>query len=140
MGIATALEEGLIVPVIHQANLLPIHELNQKIRTLAQKARDGQLSREEIQGGTFTISNLGMYGISSFTSIINPPQSAILSVGAIKRKPVVVDDEASINVRPMMNLTLAADHRVIDGAVAANFLADLVDTLENPASVQKQMA
>lgn len=132
IGVATALDDGLIVPVIHRANNLSIQEINQLVRTLSNKAHDGQLSREEIQGGTFTISNLGMYGITSFTSIINPPQSAILSVGAIKRRPVVVDEENSINVRPMMNLTLAADHRIVDGAVAANFLVDLVNSLENP--------
>jgi pyruvate dehydrogenase E2 component (dihydrolipoamide acetyltransferase) len=102
------------------------------LKKLSQKAREGQLTREEIQGGTFTISNLGMYGITSFTSIINPPQSAILSVGAIKRRPVVVDKEDSINVRPMMNLTLGADHRIVDGAVAAQFLVDLIDLLEHP--------
>lgn len=136
IGVATALSEGLIVPVIHDANRLPIMKINQMIKNLSKKARDGQLTREEIQGGTFTISNLGMYGITSFTSIINPPQSAILSVGAIKRKPVVVDEEDSINVRPMMNLTLAADHRIVDGAVAANFLVDLVGSLENPTALK----
>ncbi len=135
IGIATALEDGLIVPVIHKANKLSIHEINRQVKTLSQKAHEGSLSREEIQGGTFTISNLGMYGINSFTSIINQPQSAILSVGAIKRRPVVVDDEDSINVRPLMNLTLAADHRIIDGAIAAHFLVDLKDLLEDPEGV-----
>ncbi len=137
IGIATALDSGLIVPVIHHADKLSFQEINQKVKTLSEKAREDLLTREEILGGTFTISNLGMYGITSFTSIINPPQSAILSVGAIKRRPVVVDEEDSINVRPMMNLTLAADHRIVDGAVAANFLVDLVDTLENPASLKE---
>jgi pyruvate dehydrogenase E2 component (dihydrolipoamide acetyltransferase) len=132
IGIATALDEGLIVPVIHQADKLSIHQLNQQVKALTKKARDGQLSRAEIQGGTFTISNLGMFGITSFTSIINPPQSAILSIGTIKRRPVVIDEEDSINVRPMMNLTLAADHRTVDGAVAANFLLGLINLLENP--------
>ena len=87
---------------------------------------------EEIQGGTFTVSNLGMYGIQSFTAIINPPQSAILAVGTITRRPVVIDDDDTIGIRPMMLLTLAADHRVIDGAIAASFLADLVKALETP--------
>jgi pyruvate dehydrogenase E2 component (dihydrolipoamide acetyltransferase) len=132
IGIAAALDEGLIVPVVHHADKLSLQDLNKKIRLLAQRARDGELTHEEIQGGTFTISNLGMFGITSFTSIINPPQVAILSVGAIKRKPVVVDEEDSLNVRPMMNLTLAADHRVVDGAVAAQFLLALVDALEHP--------
>jgi len=132
IGIATALENGLIVPVIHNADQLMVNELNKRIKYLAQRAHDGELTLQEIQGGTFTISNMGMYGIQSFTSIINPPQSAILSVGAIKRRPVVVDDEDSINVRPIMMLTLAADHRIVDGAVAANFLVELVEKLENP--------
>ena len=132
IGIAAALDEGLIVPVVHHADKLSLQDLNKQIRLLTQRARDGELAHEEIQGGTFTISNLGMFGITSFTSIINPPQVAILSVGAIKRKPVVVDEEDSLNVRPMMNLTLAADHRVVDGAVAAQFLLALVDALEHP--------
>ena len=132
IGIATALESGLIVPVIHNADQLMVNELNKRIKYLAQRAHSGELTLQEIQGGTFTISNMGMYGIQSFTSIINPPQSAILSIGAIKRRPVVVDDEDSINVRPIMMITLAADHRIVDGAVAANFLVELVEKLENP--------
>lgn len=132
IGIATALENGLIVPVLHNADQMMVNELNKRIKYLAQRAHDGELTLQEIQGGTFTISNMGMYGIHSFTSIINPPQSAILSIGAIKRRPVVVDDEDSINVRPIMMLTLAADHRIVDGVVAANFLAELVEKLENP--------
>jgi len=131
IGIATALENGLIVPVLHNADQMMVNELNKRIKYLAQRAHDGELTLQEIQG-TFTISNMGMYGIHSFTSIINPPQSAILSIGAIKRRPVVVDDEDSINVRPIMMLTLAADHRIVDGVVAANFLAELVEKLENP--------
>ncbi len=136
VGIATSLESGLIVPVIHQADKLSINDLNHRIKDLSERARDGRLSLDEIQGGTFTVSNMGMYGITSFTSIINPPQSAILSVGAIKRQLVVIDDEDSINIRPILNLTLGADHRIIDGAVAANFLRDLVNSLENPDQIQ----
>lgn len=132
IGIATALDEGLIVPVVHQADRLSAVEINLRIRDLAQKARAGTLAREEIQGGTFTISNLGMYGVDAFTAIINPPQSAILAVGTVRRKPVVVDEEDTVMVRPMMMLTLGADHRVVDGAVAASFLADLVKAIETP--------
>jgi pyruvate dehydrogenase E2 component (dihydrolipoamide acetyltransferase) len=132
IGIATALEDGLIVPVIHHAGDKSAREINECLRQLTRKARSGDLEREEIQGGTFTISNLGMFGIESFTAIINPPQSAILAVGAIKRQPIVVDDQDTLAVRPMMKLTLAADHRVVDGAVAAQFLADLVRALETP--------
>lgn len=135
IGIATSLESGLIVPVIHQADKMTINDLNDRIKYLTESAREGRLSLDEIQGGTFTVSNMGMYGITSFTSIINPPQSAILSVGAIKRQVVVIDEQDSINVRPILNMTLAADHRIIDGAVAANFLRDLVDSLENPKEV-----
>jgi pyruvate dehydrogenase E2 component (dihydrolipoamide acetyltransferase) len=85
-----------------------------------------------VQDGTFTISNLGMYGIHSFTAIINPPQTAILAVGTVKHKPVVIDEADTVEVRPMMMMTLAADHRVIDGAVAAAFLSELVKALETP--------
>ncbi len=132
IGIATALEEGLIVPVIHDVGHQTAKEINECLRYLTRQARAGKLTRDEIQGGTFTISNLGMYGIESFTAIINPPQSAILAVGTIKRKPMVIDNTDTIAVRPMMKMTLAADHRVVDGAVAAEFMADLVKALETP--------
>jgi pyruvate dehydrogenase E2 component (dihydrolipoamide acetyltransferase) len=132
IGVATALEEGLIVPVVHNADQQSTRELNERLRYLAAKAREGELTREEVQGGTFTISNLGMYGIDSFTAIINPPQAAILAVGTIKRKPIVVDDKNTVEVRPIMTLTLAADHRIVDGVVAANFLSELVKALETP--------
>jgi pyruvate dehydrogenase E2 component (dihydrolipoamide acetyltransferase) len=102
------------------------------LRYLTAKARKGELTHEEVQGGTFTISNLGMYGIRSFTAIINPPQSAILAVGTINRQPIVIDDQDTVEVRPVMTLTLAADHRIVDGAVAANFLSELVKALETP--------
>lgn len=132
IGVATALEDGLIVPVIHNADEKPTGELNDRLRYLTAKARKGELTREEVQGGTFTISNLGMYGIRSFTAIINPPQSAILAVGTINRQPIVIDDQDTVEVRPVMTLTLAADHRIVDGAVAANFLSELVKALETP--------
>jgi pyruvate dehydrogenase E2 component (dihydrolipoamide acetyltransferase) len=132
IGVATALKDGLIVPVIHNADEKPTGELNDRLRYLTAKARKGELTREEVQGGTFTISNLGMYGIRSFTAIINPPQSAILAVGTINRQPIVIDDQDTVEVRPVMTLTLAADHRIVDGAVAANFLSELVKALETP--------
>jgi pyruvate dehydrogenase E2 component (dihydrolipoamide acetyltransferase) len=135
IGIATAIDDGLIVPVIHSANNLSLREINTQLRYLTNQARTGALTAEEVTGGTFTISNLGMFGIGSFTAIINPPQSAILAVGGLVRKPVVVDENDTIAVRPMMNLTLGADHRVVDGAVAASFLADLVTVLETPELV-----
>ncbi|MDF1520310.1 MAG: dihydrolipoamide acetyltransferase family protein [Brevefilum sp.] len=132
IGVATSIDEGLIVSVIPNADRQSIREINQKLRYLTKQAREGALTREEVQGGTFTISNLGMYGIQSFTAIINPPQSAILAVGALKRKPIVVDDQDNIAVRPMMIMTLGVDHRLVDGAVAAAFLAELVKAVENP--------
>ncbi len=132
IGIATAIDEGLIVPVIRQADKKMIREINKDLRYLTKQARAGALTREEVQDGTFTISNLGMFGIESFTAIINPPQSGILAVGTLTRKPVVVDQDDTVEVRPMMKMTLAVDHRVIDGAVAAAFLADIVKALETP--------
>ncbi len=132
IGVATAIEEGLIVPVVTKAAQKSISEINQQLRDLTKKAREGRFTREEVQGGTFTLSNLGMYGVQSFTAIINPPQTAILAVGALKRKPVVIDQEDAIQVQPMMMMTLGVDHRVIDGAVAAKFLEELVKAIENP--------
>jgi len=91
------------------------------------------LRLEDVQGGTFTVSNLGMFGIRQFRAVINPPESAILAVGSVVRKPVVVDGEDHVGVRPVLSLTLSADHRVIDGIVAARFLSDLVTGLESPS-------
>lgn len=132
VGIATAIDDGLIVPVIHGTDKLPLREISERLSYLTKQARDGALTAAEVSGGTFTISNLGMYGISSFTAIINPPQSAILAVGGLVRKPVVIDENDTVAVRPMMNLTLGADHRVVDGADAALFMVDLVKALESP--------
>lgn len=132
VGIATAIDDGLIVPVIHGTDKLPLREISERLSYLTKQARDGALTAAEVSGGTFTISNLGMYGISSFTAIINPPQSAILAVGGLVRKPVVIDENDTVAVRPMMNLTLGADHRVVDGADAALFMVDLVKAMESP--------
>jgi pyruvate dehydrogenase E2 component (dihydrolipoamide acetyltransferase) len=135
VGIATAVPDGLIVPVLHQADQLSLSDLNERMRYLGKQARDNNLTREELDGGTFTISNLGMYGIHSFTAIINPPQTGILAVGATVRKPVVTDEDDSVEVRPIMSMTLSLDHRIVDGAVGAEFLADLVRVIENPDMV-----
>ena len=132
LGIATAVPDGLVVPVIHQADQLGLADMNERMRYLAKQARDGVLTREEVDGGTFTISNLGMFGIKSFTAILNPPQTGILAVGSTVRTPIVVDEKDTIEVRPIMSMTLSVDHRVVDGAVAAQFLADLVRVVENP--------
>lgn len=130
MGIAVALDDGLIVPVIRDAQKKSINVLKNEIKQLGEKARTGQLLPDEISGGTFTVSNLGMYGVDEFTPIINPPQSAILGVCRMVKKPVVVEDE--IKIRPMMNLCLSIDHRLIDGAVAARFMKDLRNLLQQP--------
>jgi pyruvate dehydrogenase E2 component (dihydrolipoamide acetyltransferase) len=134
IGVAVALDEGLIVPVIRSAERLGIAEISNRLRELADRARRGALSPEDVRGGTFTISNLGMFGIEHFTAILNPPESAILAVGRIAKRAVVVEREGEDQVvaRPMMTVTLSADHRVLDGAVAARFLQDVVEALEHP--------
>ncbi|MCG0276193.1 MAG: 2-oxo acid dehydrogenase subunit E2 [Thermosediminibacteraceae bacterium] len=130
LGIAVALENGLIVPVIKDAGSKSLTEISKMIKDLSSRARENRLSPEEIKGGTFTITNLGMYGIDSFTPIINPPESAILGVNRIYKEPAVVGD--SICIRQVMMLSLSFDHRLIDGATAAKFLMDLKRILENP--------
>ena len=131
IGMAVALENGLVVPVVRHADRQGLRVLSAEIRTLAERARSGKLSPAEMRGGTFSISNLGMYGVDRFTAIINPPEVGILAVGAIQ-KTLVVDAADQPVVRPMMSLTLSVDHRVIDGAVAAQFLADLKRAIESP--------
>lgn len=130
LGIATSLKDNLIVPVIHQAQTKNLEQLVVVLADLLERARSHRLSPAEMSGSTFTISNLGMFGIESFTAIINPPESAILAVGKIVERQAA--GENGLVLKPMMNLTLSADHRVIDGAAAAGFLAELKATLENP--------
>jgi pyruvate dehydrogenase E2 component (dihydrolipoamide acetyltransferase) len=134
IGVAVALKEGLIVTVIHSAEQLGLAEIAAQLSDLAQRAQQGTLAPQDVSGGTFTLSNLGMYGIRQFTAILNPPQSAILAVGSIVKRQVVIGQEGQDTavIRPMMTLTLSADHRVLDGAVAARFLQDVVDVLEHP--------
>lgn len=129
LGIAVALEDGLVVPVIRNAEQKRITEIQLELGTLITKARGKRLQPQEITGSTFTISNLGMSGIDQFTSILNPPEVGILSVGAIKETPVVRQDQ--IVVRSMLNVTLSADHRAVDGALAAGFLNSFKEGLEN---------
>ena len=133
IGVATAAPQGLVVPVLKSADHLGVSEINMRLVELAERARDNKLKLDDVQGGTFTISNLGMFGIRQFRAVINPPESAILAVGSVVRKPIVVDDQDRVEVRPMMSLTLSADHRVVDGIVAARFLSDLVVGLESPS-------
>jgi pyruvate dehydrogenase E2 component (dihydrolipoamide acetyltransferase) len=131
IGIAVALEEGLIVPVVRAADQKGYARLATEITDLAERARSGSLRPEDVMDGTFTISNLGMFGVDRFTAIINPPQSAILAVGQTTRR-FVPDDEDRPTVRPIMTVTLSADHRVVDGARAAHFLRDVRMALEHP--------
>jgi len=130
IGIAVALPEGLITPVVREADRKGILEIAGEIRELAARARDKKLKPEEFSGSTFTISNLGMYDVTEFTAIINPPDSAILAVGAVRRVPVV--DGETIRPGHRMKVTMSSDHRVIDGALAAQFLAEVRRLLENP--------
>jgi pyruvate dehydrogenase E2 component (dihydrolipoamide acetyltransferase) len=130
LGIAMSIEDYLIVPVLPNAQTKDLEEIVATMGDLVERARAKRLTPAEMSGSTFTISNLGMFGIESFTAIINPPESAILAVGRIVDTPV--SEDGAVVVRPMMNLTLAVDHRVVDGAAGARFLADLKNTLENP--------
>ena len=134
VGVAVALEEGLIVPVVREADRKGVAEITAGVHDLTVRAREGQLGPADVAGGTFTVSNLGPFGIEQFTAIINPPQAAILAVGATQPEPVV-DEEGQVVVRPVMRMTLSADHRVVDGAIAARFLADLREALEAPALI-----
>ena len=131
IGLAVALPEGLITPVVRDCGGKGIAAINAELTDRVERARTGKLAPEEYAGATFTISNLGMAGIDEFTAIINPPGSAILAVGAVRKEPVVADDGAIV-VRQRMRITLSSDHRVIDGAVGAAFLRELADMLENP--------
>ncbi len=131
VAVAVAVEDGLLTPVVRNADRKGIRAIADELRALAGKARAGQLRPEEYQGGTFTISNLGMYGIQSFAAVINPPQCGILAVGAASPQPVV--REGAVTVAPVMTLTLSGDHRVIDGALGARWLAELRSFIERPA-------
>lgn len=130
VGVAVAVSEGLLVPVINYADMKTLSQINTEVKTLAGKAKDRKLKPEEMQGNTFTISNLGMFGIEEFTAIINPPDSCIMAVGTIVEKPVVKNGE--ITIGHMMKVTLSCDHRVVDGATGAQFLQTFKDMLEDP--------
>jgi pyruvate dehydrogenase E2 component (dihydrolipoamide acetyltransferase) len=130
VGLAVATERGLIVPVIKEAERKSLVDLAIERGQLVERARDAKLTQEDLEDGTFTISNLGMYGVEIFTAVLNPPQAAILAVGAIEEKPVVEDGE--LVVRPLMAMTLTCDHRAVDGAKASEFLRELKTLLEEP--------
>ncbi|MBV9110865.1 MAG: 2-oxo acid dehydrogenase subunit E2, partial [Gemmatimonadetes bacterium] len=131
IGVAVAVDEGLITPVIRDADRKGVTEIATEVRELAGRAREKKLKPEEYTGSTFSISNLGMFGIEEFTAVINPPEAAILAVGAIGPK-VVVDESGDMAVRQRMRVTLSCDHRVIDGATGAKFLETLKSYLEEP--------
>ena len=130
IGLAMAVDDGVVAPVIHAADKSGLREIAAKRRDLTERARGGKLRPADIAGGTFTISNLGMFGVDAFTAIIIPPQAAILAIGRITDRVVPIDGHPGI--RPMMTLTLSSDHRVVDGARAAKFLQDLVEAIGNP--------
>jgi pyruvate dehydrogenase E2 component (dihydrolipoamide acetyltransferase) len=130
ISIAIAVNDGVIAPVIHKANTASLGEIAAQRLGLADRARSGKIKPADLAGGTFTISNLGMFKVDSFTAIITPPQVGILAVGAVTDRVVARDGGAT--VRPMMTLTLTSDHRVVDGARAATFLNDLVEAIGEP--------
>jgi pyruvate dehydrogenase E2 component (dihydrolipoamide acetyltransferase) len=137
LGIAVALEEGLVVPVIRAAHTKSVRQISQEIKQLAELGRTRKLKADQMTGSTFTISNLGMYGVKNFNAIVNPPESAILAVGGTTWQPVVKDVNGKKEIVPaqVMNLTLSADHRVVDGATGAKFLQDLKAILEAPLTM-----
>ncbi len=134
IGIAVAGEDALVVPTIFDADQRPLRDIAVAARDLAAKVRDGSISPAELAGSTFSVSNLGMFGIDSFSAVVNPPQAAILAVGALKPRPIV-DDAGAIVARPTVRLTLACDHRILYGADGARFLVRVRDLLEAPVSL-----
>ncbi len=133
IGVAVAIDDGLITPVVRDAHARPIAEISNEVKELAALARAKRLTPDQYTGSTFSISNLGMFGIEQFTGVINPPEAGILAVGAVEDRPVAADGQ--VVVRRRMRMTMSCDHRVIDGAQGARFLATLRDTLEKPLSV-----
>jgi pyruvate dehydrogenase E2 component (dihydrolipoamide acetyltransferase) len=130
IGLAVAMDDGLLVPVIHNADGLNLSELASRRSEIVSRAKTGKLSLNDLSGGTFTISNLGMYGVDAFNAIVNPPQAAILAVSRITDRVVPVNGQP--DVQPMMTLSLSCDHRVVDGARGAEFLQALADLIEEP--------
>ena len=133
IGIAMAQEEGLLVPAIMDCGNKSLRELSAASKDLADRAQTGALHPQEYTGGTFAISNLGMFDVSSFVAIIHPPQTAVLAIGTVAKKPVVRDDQ--IVIAQMMTATISADHRVVDGAEGARFIVEVKRLLENPLSL-----
>ena len=133
IGVAVAIEDGLVVPVVHRADTLSLADIAGRREDLVARAQAGKLRPADIQGGGFTISNLGMYGVDAFDAIVNPPQAAILAVGRIADRIVALNGQPA--VQPTMVLTLSCDHRVLDGARGAQFLSALADLIEEPLAL-----
>ncbi len=133
ISVAVALDDGLITPIVRNANQKSLGTISDEVKGLVKRAKEGKLRPEEFQGGSLSISNLGMYSIDSFLAIINPPQSCILSVGGISKKPIVIGDE--IAIASIMSIGISCDHRVVDGALAAQFINKIKSYLENPLSL-----
>jgi pyruvate dehydrogenase E2 component (dihydrolipoamide acetyltransferase) len=133
VGVAVAVEDGLITPVVKDADRKGILQIGAEVRELAGRAREKKLQPDEYTGSTFSISNLGMFGIAEFTAIINPPEAGIIAVGAVEEKPVVVGGE--VKVQPRMRMTMSCDHRVVDGATGARFLQTVRAFMEDPAAM-----
>jgi pyruvate dehydrogenase E2 component (dihydrolipoamide acetyltransferase) len=133
VGVAVAGQDALVVPTVFDADRKGLRQIASESRALAQRVRDGQITPPELSGATFTVSNLGMYGIDSFSAVINPPQAAILAVGAIRERPAVHDGE--LVPAHLMSVTLACDHRILYGADGAEFLARIRGLLEEPVSL-----
>ncbi|MCC4266325.1 dihydrolipoamide acetyltransferase family protein [Microbacterium schleiferi] len=134
IAVAVSVDGGLLTPVVRGVDRMPLSELSAAIRDLADRARAGRIKQHELEGGSFSVSNLGMYGTSEFSAILNPPHAGILAVGAAEKRPVVGADDA-LEVATMMTVTLSADHRVLDGALAAQWLAAFQRRIENPVSI-----
>ncbi|MCZ7544475.1 MAG: 2-oxo acid dehydrogenase subunit E2 [Anaerolineae bacterium] len=128
---AVAVDDGLVAPVLRRADRLGLLEVAAQLNDLTARARARRLALADLQGGTFTLSNLGMFGVTRFTAILNPPEAGILAVGRVVRQPVVAEGDQVV-VRPVAALTLTVDHRAVDGAIAGRFLADLQRALEHP--------
>jgi pyruvate dehydrogenase E2 component (dihydrolipoamide acetyltransferase) len=135
VGVAVAAQDALVVPTIFDADKKSLGEISRTARELIGKVRDGKITPPELSGGTFTVSNLGMFGIDSFSAVINPPQAAILAVGSLKKRPVVDQESGRIVARDMMNVTLVCDHRILYGADGAEFLARVRELLEKPLTL-----
>jgi pyruvate dehydrogenase E2 component (dihydrolipoamide acetyltransferase) len=135
IGIAVAAQDALLVPVVRGADGKSLQEIRTETRDLAEKARAGKLTPAELDGGTFTISNLGMHGVRRFEALLNTPQAAILAVGAVEPRPAVGTDDGELVVRPLMSATLVCDHRILYGAEAAVFLGRVRELLEDPGSL-----